>query len=115
MKLRAREVSQSATRAEPATKAPKLPSAFPSVPMRTSTRPLTPCASAHPAPLGPRTPVACASSTYSIAPCRWQSSAMWASGAASPSMPNTASVTTSFRRARVSWSRRSSAPMSQCG
>ena len=114
-KVRAREVSQAVSRSLPATKAPKEPSALPSVPMSASTRPVTPSASDRPAPVGPSTPVACASSTYSMAPWRWQRSAMPESGAASPSMPNTASVTTSLRRAVVSASRRASASRSQWG
>ena len=62
-KVRARGDSQSVRPREPATKAPKLPSALPSVPMSTSTRSVTPSASASPAPVSPSTPMEWASST----------------------------------------------------
>ena len=61
--VRAFETRRSTSRREPATYAPNDPSAFPSVPMWTSTRSVTPSASASPAPVGPSTPVAWASST----------------------------------------------------
>ena len=57
--------------ASPATKAPKLPKALPSVPTRAGTsRAVRPKCSSVPPPLAPSTPRPCASSTASRAPCR---------------------------------------------
>ena len=58
-----------------------------------------PAASA-PRPCGPSTPKPCASSTTSHAPCRSASSSRRASGAISPSMLKTVSVTITLRRPR---------------
>ncbi len=49
-----------------------------------------------------------------MAPCLSQSRTISASGAASPSMPKTASVTTSFRRAPEAPRSLSSSPTSLC-
>ena len=68
---------------------------MPSVPTTTSTSPLSPAAATVPRPPGPSAPVACASSTISRQPWRRASAASSASGATSPSIEKTPSVTIS--------------------
>jgi len=70
----------------PATKAPKLPSDLPSVPISIGTRPSTPKCSAVPRPCSPSTPVPWLSSSMSQAPCLSQTSSSSGSGARSPSI-----------------------------
>ena len=78
--------------------APYVPRAFENVPIRISIRPERRKWSAEPRPCGGSTPVAWASSTTRIAPCRSLTSTMSGRGAMSPSMLKTPSVTTIFRR-----------------
>ena len=74
---------------------------MPSVPTITSISPSRPAAATAPRPPGPRLPVACASSTTSRAPCMSASSTISASGATSPSIENTESVTITRRSPAV--------------
>ena len=90
----ARLTSRSTSDRDPATHPPSDPRVFDSVPMRTTT-------SGSPSPgsrWGPST--ACASSSTSSAPCRRQRSTSAPTGATSPSIENTESVTTSTRPGR---------------
>ena len=68
---------------------------MPSVPTSTSTSPCTPASATAPGPPGPSAPVACASSTITRAPYARPSSTIRASGATSPSIEKTESVTIS--------------------
>ena len=117
MKLRAALTSSSRSAAEPATNAPKEPSALPSVPTSTSTSASgTPASSALPRPPAPRQPIPCASSSSTSAPWRRAAASIGASGARSPSMLYTPSSTTRMRRCAraTARSRSSSAPASPC-
>ena len=67
--------------------------------MTRSTRSRTPKSSGVPAPVAPRMPPACESSTITSAPCFSATAHSSSSGAMYPSMENTPSVTTSVRRA----------------
>ena len=64
-----------------------------SVPMTTSTSSSTPASATAPRPSGPMQPVPWASSTATRTPWRWASSTISASGATSPSIEKTESVT----------------------
>ncbi len=75
------------------------PSAFPSVPVRMSTFPITPLASCEPRPLLPMNPTACESSTNTSAPCRSASAQIAPRSATMPSIENTPSVAMSRCRA----------------
>ena len=68
---------------------------MPRVPTTTSTSPLRPAAATEPRPPGPSAPVACASSTISRQPWRRASCQQLGSGAMSPSIEKTPSVTIS--------------------
>ena len=88
------------------------PSAFPSVPVRMSTRSRTPNSSGVPRPASPTNPTAWESSTSTIAPNSSARSQISSSGANEPSIEKTPSVTTHTRRApparaASSWLRRS--------
>ncbi len=102
--------------AEPAANPPAAPpSAFPSVEVMTSTSPSTPQCSAVPRPFAPSTPVACESSTTTIASCSRAICRIAGSFAMSPSIEKIPSVQMIRRRALfalTSFARRSS--MSAC-
>ena len=87
---RARFTISSVRWAGPATKPPRAPTVFDSVPMRSASRPVR-------SGSGPRT--ACASSSTSNAPRRAHSAARASTSATSPSIENTESVTTTERSA----------------
>jgi CIC family chloride channel protein len=95
--------SQSMSNLLPHTNPPEEPSALLSVPMRIATARSTSGFvadkySTTPRPCAPHTPVACASSTNSIASCSIASAAICGSGARSPSMLKIVSVAMSRRR-----------------
>ena len=79
-------------------KPPSTPIALESVPTWMSTRPCRPKWSTVPAPPVPSTPDACASSTIMMAPWRSATSTRSGSGAMSPSIENTPSVMSNWRR-----------------
>ena len=84
------------------------------MPICTRTLSPNPISATTPAPLGPRTPVAWASSTITMAPWRSASSTISPSGAMSPSMLKMDSVAMSLRAlAGASFSRLSRCSMSQ--
>src|SRR5207245_658085 len=75
-------------------KPPSPPSALLRVPICTSGRPSSPKCSTVPRPVAPMTPVPCASSTTTVTPACSATLSSSGSGARSPSMLNTPSVTT---------------------
>src|SRR5436190_14666067 len=95
---RARWMRMSRRSWEPATYPPSTPTALLSVPTWIATRPWSPKWSTEPRPSLPRTPDAWASSTKTAALADSAASTMPGSGAMSPSMLNTPSVTTRIRR-----------------
>ena len=82
---------------------------MPRVPTTTSTSPLSPAAATEPRPPGPTAPVACASSTISRQSWRRARRASSSSGATSPSIEKTPSVT--IREPRPAASR---SPQARC-
>ena len=119
MKLRARLIRKSISTRDPAMYPPETPSALPSVPIWISTLSLSPRSPANPCAPEPSAPTACASSRKRIAPWRSFSSTISRSGARSPSMLKTDSVTIItcdagyFSRAHFRWD--SSFSRSLCG